>query len=98
MVLAAQLSMDAGRISAAEVWRIEKLVARAGLATKLPTISAAQMLDLMSRDKKNDAGNIRLILVDAIGQSRVDASVTHRKLSEFLSAHATQNLDRRAES
>ncbi len=84
MVLATQLSCVLGRIDLENEARIIALIERAGLPTKMPDISADAMIENMSRDKKNQAGNIHLILLDALGKSTVDGNVIREKIFSFL--------------
>jgi 3-dehydroquinate synthetase len=42
------------------------------------------MLEHMSRDKKNEAGTIKLILLSALGESNIDAAISRQTLYEFL--------------
>ena len=71
MVKAAELSERLGRIGGTEATRVRDLVARAGLPTDLPAVGAHRMRALMSRDKKVQAGRLRLVLLDGPGASSV---------------------------
>jgi len=84
MALAARFSAKLGRIDAATAARVITLLERAGLSTKMPPISAELMLVHMSRDKKNEEGKIRLILLDALGTSRIDGGVARAEILAFL--------------
>jgi 3-dehydroquinate synthase len=85
MAIAARLSAELGRIPATECRRLEDLISRAGLDTELPSIIGADtMLEHMTRDKKNEAGTIKLILLSALGESNIDAAISRQTLYEFL--------------
>jgi 3-dehydroquinate synthase len=87
MALATRFSAIAGRIGEADADRILRLIARAGLATSMPNsaeLNASIMIDHMSRDKKNEAGAITLILLTKIGGSELDATVPRERLFAFL--------------
>jgi 3-dehydroquinate synthase len=84
--LATQFSASLGRIDAASSARVLELIKRLGLQIKLPPIAPERMLEEMSRDKKNESGTIRLILLDAIGQSRIDGGVSREAIRAFLAA------------
>ena len=84
MAQAARFSASLGRIDAATAARVIALVERAGLAITPPPISPDTMLEHMARDKKNEAGKIRLILLDALGQSRIDGGVAREAIHAFL--------------
>jgi 3-dehydroquinate synthase len=59
-------------LAAADVERAIALVARAGLPVRLPQeITTTRFLELMSVDKKVQAGKLRLILLEAIGTAVV---------------------------
>ena len=84
MAVAARLSAELGRISDGDMERLLNLIKRAGLATQLPSIGAETMLEHMSRDKKNEAGTIKLILLSALGESKIDATISRPVLNAFL--------------
>lgn len=84
MALATRFSARLGRISDADATRVQALISRAGLATALPGITTDTMLEHMARDKKNEHGSIRLILLDAIGQSSLDGKTPREDLRQFL--------------
>jgi 3-dehydroquinate synthase len=72
MVMAAEVSARLGSIDRAAVQRLEALVARAGLPVRGPAgLSPARYLELMAVDKKAEAGEIRYVLLDAMGRASV---------------------------
>lgn len=81
MLEAAALSEILGDLSATDVERLEKLIARA----VLPTISPDNMqpedyLPYMWRDKKVLAGKLRLILLKKLGQAYVTSGATEEQV------------------
>jgi 3-dehydroquinate synthase len=90
MALAARLSQSLGLLDRMSCDRAINLIQRAGLTTQMPAIAPAEMLDHMGRDKKNEAGAIRLILLKRIGEACVDGGVSAARIGEFLgsTAHA----------
>ena len=74
MVMAATLSHKLGLVDAAFVKRLAALVARAGLPVSGPLLGADRYLELMRVDKKAEAGEIRLVLIDGPGQACVRAA------------------------
>lgn len=85
MCMAADLSRRLGWLSAAELARIEKLVQRAGLPTRAPkSLGVAQLRELMSVDKKVEAGQLRLVLPKGLGQSVITAEFPPAALLETL--------------
>jgi 3-dehydroquinate synthase len=72
MCLAASLSARLGWISEDDVRRVENLLLRAGLPTRLPdALDGARMLELMAVDKKVLDGRTRLVLLEALGRAVV---------------------------
>lgn len=89
MVLATNFAVAIGRVDVATAQRINALIAQAGLPTMLPNIAPDTMLEHMSRDKKNEGGTIRLILLESLGQSRVDGSISRADILQFLALQTT---------
>jgi 3-dehydroquinate synthase len=72
MCLAADLSARLGWLAQGEVHRIRHLVSRARLpVSPPPDLTADRFLELMAVDKKVQDGRVRLVLLNAIGQSLV---------------------------
>ncbi len=72
MVQAARLSEMLGRCPLGTCDRLEQLLKRLGLETKLPNdVDPDRLLNLMRLDKKNRADQIRLILLDDIGRASI---------------------------
>ena len=84
MVMAAQLSNQLGTLDVASLDRAIALIRSAGLPIAMPNIETDVMMTHMSRDKKNEGGNIRLILLRHIGSSVVDATVCALSIRAFL--------------
>jgi 3-dehydroquinate synthase len=68
-MMAVELSRRLGWLSAADVVRVRTLLLRAGLPVKGAELGAARYLELMSHDKKVIAGNLRLILLNGLGNA-----------------------------
>lgn len=85
MCMAADLSRRLGWLSIQEVRRIEKLIERARLPTRAPrALSGARLRELMSVDKKVEAGQLRLVLPKGLGHSVITADVPPALLAETL--------------
>ena len=85
MCMAARLGVRLGEIERAEADRLEALLSGLGLPTAPPDdVDAATLVGHMHLDKKNRAGRIRLILLDALGSARVREDVETEQLLEFL--------------
>ena len=55
----------------ASVARIRALVAAIGCPTQAPDLGAARWLELMQVDKKAEGGNVRYVVLPALGQAEV---------------------------
>ncbi len=87
MVLAARLSAALGRAPMADAGRLERLLARFGLPTRIPAgLSPPSLLARMRLDKKADAAGLRFILWDAAGEGRIARDVPEAKVLEVLAA------------
>ncbi|WP_229790717.1 3-dehydroquinate synthase [Cognatilysobacter xinjiangensis] len=87
MVLAARLSAALGRAPMADADRLERLLARFGLPTRIPAgLSPPSLLARMRLDKKADAAGLRFILWDAAGEGRIARDVPEAKVLEVLAA------------
>ena len=78
MVMAARTAQRLGKFSEDDIQRIITLLKRAGLPVNGPqSMAPAAYLPHMMRDKKVLAGELRLVLPLAIGQSEVRGGVSH---------------------
>ena len=85
MYMAAELSQRHGWIDDEAVERIDQLLMRAALPTRGPkTLDADQMLELMAVDKKVISGQLRLVLLNAIGDAFISSDFDPQKLRETL--------------
>lgn len=84
MVLAAAASAELGWLSAADVERVRSLVAAAGLPVKSPQMPLTRWLELMSHDKKVEAGTIRFVLLQQLGQAAIQAGLPSAILEKIL--------------
>ena len=73
LCLAADLSRRLDLIGAAEVERVERIVAAAGLPTRIDGLSRAEAIASMRGDKKAEAGAVRYIVLEAIGRAAQQA-------------------------
>jgi 3-dehydroquinate synthase len=72
-LMAAELSRALGWIGVADVARIEAIFGRAGLPVIGPALPVEQFVELMQHDKKVVDGQLRLVLLKAIGRAVVSA-------------------------
>ena len=86
MVMAAQLSLLAGDISLTDVHRAIGLISACGLPIKPPAgMTSDDFMQLMVRDKKVLDGQLRLVLLNGIGQAVVRADFEVSLLEQVLS-------------
>lgn len=87
MVMAADLSSRIGLLSQVDAGRIRRLIEDAGLPATAPaSMTSEQFMSAMMRDKKVDAGALRLVLVQTLGDAIVTSDFPEEKLSETLAA------------
>lgn len=81
MLEAAALSENLGNLTACDVARLEKLIARANLPTISPDgMQPSEYLPYMWRDKKVLNGTLRLILLKKLGQAYVTAEANEAQV------------------
>lgn len=86
---AADLSRRLGWITLDDVNRVLRLLKRASLPVTPPEeMDVAQFIDLMSVDKKNVDGKIRVILLEAIGKASLPIKVEQSQLEQTLKEYA----------
>jgi 3-dehydroquinate synthase len=69
MVMASDLSVRLGLMPAAFLTRMTRLIERAGLPVRAPVLGAERWLELMRVDKKAEGGEIRFIVIEALGRA-----------------------------
>jgi len=84
MVLAGALSVRATGMPPAENNRLRQLLSRFGLPVHPPAFGADRYLELMMRDKKVQAGKLRLVLLEALGRATVRTDVPLSDLRALL--------------
>ena len=71
MLMASDLSARLGLMPAAFVERMRTLLQRAGLPVRAPAIGIDRFVELMRIDKKALDGEIRFVLIEALGRAGV---------------------------
>ena len=89
MVLAARLSTGLRGCSSGDAERLRILLSRARLPDAPPPIALSAWFDLFRRDKKVVAGNVRFVLLKALGQAVLADDVTDEDLAGLLRPLAT---------
>jgi 3-dehydroquinate synthase len=85
MCMAAAFSERIGWLTAADVARTRELFTRYGLPIDPPDIEAAEFLAAMTLDKKVQAGEIRLVLLQSIGKAVTTSEYPSHELVDLLS-------------
>ncbi len=87
LLMAAAMSRECGLVSAADVVRLQRLLERAGLPTRIEGVAPTAALEHMRIDKKVKGGRIRLVLLRGIGDSFVTGDYSEPALRRTLDAH-----------
>jgi 3-dehydroquinate synthase len=82
--MAAEFSSRLGALDPAAVERIRGLFGRLQLPVSPPPAEPGQFLAAMGMDKKVVAGQIRLVLLDAIGSAHITGDYAPHDLADFL--------------
>lgn len=85
MVMAMHLSHRLGLVDEEFAYRVQALVARAGLPVKGPSLGADRYLELMRVDKKAEGGEIRFVVIDAPGSAAL-RTAPDRVVREVIAA------------
>lgn len=83
MVLAADLSVRVGLLSGDQKARLERIIASLKLPTAPPRFGLERYMELMAVDKKAEDGQIRYILLDGLGKSKIQV-VDDKLVAETL--------------
>jgi 3-dehydroquinate synthase len=86
MLLAAELSVRISGLRRSDCDRLDAIVERAGLPIRPPRIETNRWLELIGRDKKIDAGELRLVLLGALGSGQVWSGLARDQVTEALRA------------
>jgi 3-dehydroquinate synthase len=86
MVVAARLSTRVCGLPGADAERLARLAAACGLPTAPPVMPPVRWRELMGRDKKVAGGQVRFVLLEAIGRAVVRAGVADDQLAAALAA------------
>ncbi|HUW98010.1 MAG TPA: 3-dehydroquinate synthase [Acidiferrobacter sp.] len=84
MVMAAHLSAQLGWLAPSEAARLQRLISAAGLPISPPKIERERFLDLMAVDKKAVGGQLRFVLLRALGQAFLTQDVSPDALHSLL--------------
>lgn len=85
MVMAAKLSLLLGFFSRDDLERLEGLIRRAGLPTKLPPLNKKEIIRVLTQDKKVEGGKLKFVLLGSLGEafvSEIDNTDAVREIVE----------------
>ncbi|MDR2186972.1 MAG: 3-dehydroquinate synthase [Azonexus sp.] len=85
-LIAAELSVRLGWLTADEARRIEGLLSRAELPVRAPPLGVERYLELMRHDKKVADGQLRLVLLQGIGRAAVTDTASEGDISAAIAA------------
>jgi 3-dehydroquinate synthase len=84
LLMAAAMSHECGLMTARDVDRVETLVVKTGLPTRMDAVSPQNALEHMRIDKKVQSGRIRLILMRKIGDAFITGEYSEAALDRTL--------------
>lgn len=86
MVMAAELSVRAGLLPAADAERLRRLVRQAGLPVAGPALAPERFLELMAGDKKAAGGRARYVLLREVGRAALRDDIDERWVRAAIAA------------
>ena len=86
MVMAAELSVRAGFLRAADAERVRRLVRLAGLPAAAPALSPERYIELMAGDKKAAGGRARYVVLQEVGRAALRDDIDERAVREAIVA------------
>ncbi|MFC1847235.1 3-dehydroquinate synthase [Chloroflexota bacterium] len=84
MIAEARISNKMGILAKDELIRLEKLIGRAGLPTKIPSLQREKLIRAMQHDKKILQGKIRFVLPKSIGNVFITDEVNPALVEQVL--------------
>lgn len=84
MVAACGLAVDRGLLRASDAARVESLLLALGLPVRWKDLDPAALWDLMLRDKKAQAGQVRMILPVRLGEVKIFADLAPEAVAQAV--------------
>lgn len=84
MIAALGISLNRGNISETEYAEAVEMFKQYGFPVTIEGISAEEIVLVSKSDKKMDAGKIKFILLDKVGNSYIDTTVTDEEMKQAL--------------
>ena len=88
MAMAAELSLGLNLIGKAEVDRVKRLIAGAGLPTQGPALAPQRLMELMAGDKKSAQGKLRFVVLEALGRAALRGGLDDARVRQAIVAAA----------
>jgi 3-dehydroquinate synthase len=85
MVAEAKISQRLGILNSGDVDRLEKLIVKAGLPTRIPKTDIKKLMQVMMHDKKVRQGRLTFALLKSIGEAFITGDVDIAFVEEVLS-------------
>jgi 3-dehydroquinate synthase len=86
MVMAAELSVRAGLLPAADAERVRRLVRLAGLPAAGPALAPERYLELMAGDKKAAGGRGRYVVLQNVGRAALRDDIEEQTVRDAIAA------------
>jgi 3-dehydroquinate synthase len=88
MLMAADLSKRMGKLTEADVHRVDNIIDGARLPTRSPVgMDYDKFMKYMAVDKKVEAGAVRLVLLESIGKAIITSDYDDALLRQTIAAH-----------
>jgi 3-dehydroquinate synthase len=87
ILCAAWVSVTLGMLARSEYDRIEHLLKKMGMDTRIREVDANRVWEAMKRDKKFLHGRNRFVLLEGAGRARIVENVDAKVLGQALEAH-----------
>ena len=88
MAVAAWIAHENGLISGKDFKRILNIIDKYGLPSKMPSLNHDEILKVMHRDKKAEAGKIRFVLPTGIGKAPVLVNIEDKTIKRALEEYS----------
>lgn len=82
MVAAAYISYKRGYLSMADIEQMKDTLSRLHLPVSIQNLDEQELIETTKNDKKMEAGKIKFILLEEIGKSIIDSTVTTEEMLE----------------
>ncbi|MBD5088359.1 MAG: 3-dehydroquinate synthase [Clostridiales bacterium] len=82
MVAAAYISYKHGYLSMADIEQMKDTLSRLHLPVSVQNLDEQELIEITKNDKKMEAGKIKFILLEEIGKSIIDSTVTTEEMLE----------------